>query len=78
MNENAKPVKMCACGQPLHYSDLELQQRVEKIVQEQGEEIKVVIGDRAWMVPRHYIALHGLSSVEVQYLGFREVTDAAV
>ena len=51
---------------------------VEEIIQREGEEIKVVIGARAWMVQRHYIALHGLSSVDVQYLRFPEVTDAAL
>ena len=69
---------MCACGKPLHYSDPEIQRMVEEIIQREGEEIKVVIGARAWMVQRHYIALHGLSSVDVQYLRFPEVTDAAL
>jgi hypothetical protein len=71
MNEE----KMCACGRPLHYSDPELQRKVEEIVKRQGEAIKITIGHRSWMVQRHYIALHGLSFVDVQYLNFPEVTD---
>ena len=66
--------KMCACGRPLHYSDPKLQQMVEETIKLKGENIKVTIGQRSWMVQRHYIALHGLSSVDVQYLGFPEVT----
>lgn len=65
---------MCACGKPLHYSNPEMQQVVEEIIQVKGKDIKVTIGDRSWMVQRHYIALHGLSSDDMQYLGFPEVT----
>jgi hypothetical protein len=65
---------MCACGRPLHYSDPELQHKVEEIIERKGETIKVTIGNRSWMVQRHYIALHGLSYVDVQFLGFPEVT----
>ncbi len=69
---------VCACGQPLHYSDPALQKIVQELVDESGENIRVVIGKRAWMVPRHYIALHGVSSVDVQYMGSPEVTDGPV
>jgi len=64
---------LCACGKPLHYSNPELQSTIQALVDELGELVKVTIGKRAWMVQRHYIALHGLSSVDVQYLGFEEV-----
>ena len=65
---------MCACGKPLHYADPIMQQMVQQLVDEKGESMKVVIGKRAWMVQRHYIALHGLKTRELEALGFPEVT----
>ena len=35
--------------------------------------VPVVVDDRAWLVPRHYIALHGLKAWELPGLGFQEV-----
>lgn len=65
--------KMCACGRPLHYSDPEIRRMVQEFVNELGEEVKVVVGNRSWMVPRHYIALHGLKAQELPTSGFPEV-----
>ena len=64
---------MCACGRPLHYNSPEIRQVVEEIIEEMGEEVKVVVGNRSWMVPRHYIALHGLKAQELPTSGFPEV-----
>jgi len=63
---------MCACGQPLHYSDPQLQAHVERLVRELGAYLAVQIGKRVWLVPRHYIALHGLAARDVPTLGFEE------
>ena len=66
---------LCACGRPLHYSSPTIQEQMEKIVAASGERIAVTREGRTWLVPRHYIALHGLQSEELPYLGFEEVTE---
>ncbi len=69
---------MCACGKPLHYTDPEVQALVQQLVGELGENVKIVVGARAWMVSRHFIALHGIKAAELPTMGFVEVTDGAV
>jgi hypothetical protein len=71
MNEE----KMCACGKPLHYSSPEIQRLIEEIVRDFGEDLEVVCGEHRWLVPRHFIALHGLKAWELPTLGFKEITD---
>jgi len=66
---------MCACGRPLHYSDSLLQEFVQRMVDELGENIRVTTRERTWLVPRHYLALHGLKAWELPGLGFPEATD---
>lgn len=66
-------MQMCHCGKPLHYSSKMIQRKVEGIVEKQGEFVPVKIGDRTWLVQRHYIALHGLKARELPSLGFEEV-----
>lgn len=59
-------VTKCACGQPLHYSDPLLSAYMVGISAERGEFIKVQRFDgRAWMVQRHYIALHGIKAEDL-------------
>lgn len=67
--------KMCACGKPLHYANKSMEKIAQRIVDEQGEEIKIVVEGRSWMVPRHFIALHGIEAAELPSMGFREVTN---
>jgi hypothetical protein len=67
----------CHCGKPLHYSDPEIQRMVETLIRTQGEYLPVTVGERTWLVPRHYIALHGLKAIELPFLGFEEVTGHA-
>ncbi|HEY1242202.1 MAG TPA: hypothetical protein VGF16_16675 [Bryobacteraceae bacterium] len=57
--------EMCACGRPLHYSDARIRETVEQMIAQLGERVKVSCGGRAWMVPRHFIALHGLRAEEL-------------
>ncbi len=66
---------MCACGKPLHYSDPLLQQMVQRAVDALGANVRVVVKGRVWLVPRHYIALHGLVAAELDRLGFPAVTE---
>jgi hypothetical protein len=64
---------LCACGKPLHYDDPYSEATVRCLVADLGPDMKVTVGDRSWMVQRHYIALHGLKACEVATLGFPEV-----
>jgi hypothetical protein len=66
-------VKLCHCGKPLHYTDRALEDHVEEMVSRLGEFLEVEVSGRKFLVPRHYIALHGLKGVDVASLGFEEV-----
>lgn len=66
--------ELCYCGQPLHYSDPKYRVMVEELIKAAGDPyITVRVIGRAWRVPRHYIALHGLKAMELPFLGFEEV-----
>jgi len=67
--------QMCACGKPLHYRNPELRVLVQNLVDQLGENVKVVCYGRTWLVPRHYISLHGIKTWELEKLGFQEVTN---
>ncbi len=58
----------CACGKPLHYRNSELKRIIEELSSRLGQEVEVCIGDRRFMVQRHYIALHGLNGPDVESL----------
>lgn len=69
---------LCHCGQPLHYHDPAVQALVERMVQHLGAEVPVTVPDgRVFLVPRHYIALHGVQAWELPSLGFPELTPEA-
>lgn len=59
---------MCACGRPLHYTDPRKQAQVESLIASLGIDVPVWVGDRCWLVQRHYLALHGLQSEELPTL----------
>lgn len=62
----------CFCGEPLHYSDLNVYTRIQKQVEEFGETIEIAseVDSRIYLVPRHYAALHGMKADELHTLGF--------
>lgn len=66
--------ELCHCGKPLHYRDHQLQEMVEGFVKTLGESIKVTDSKtgRAFLVQRHYIALHGLKTEDLTSMGFKE------
>lgn len=66
--------EMCACGKPLHYNNAELERIIRAMIRKLGPDIKITAGGRPWIVPRHYLALHGIKAVELSTLGFPEVT----
>ena len=69
--------ELCACGQRLHYQDPANYAKVAALVRELGSDLPVTVGRRTWMVPRHFIALHGLRAADLPELaliyGFTEV-----
>lgn len=71
----------CACGRPLHYTDPYVRAIVEELIADLGPDITVreLETGRAWRIPRHYIALHGIKRGELRDLatrfGFTEVSD---
>jgi hypothetical protein len=67
---------LCACGRPLHYNSPAVRRLVEEMIARMGAEVKVTVGNRSWMVPRHYIALHGFKARELPTLGFPEVSQS--
>jgi hypothetical protein len=68
--------EMCHCGLPLHYASPINKEFVDRLIATLGPEVRVTRDGRSWMVPRHYIALHGLAARDLPNLGFREVTGA--
>lgn len=64
----------CHCGRPLHYTDPKAEQAVRDLIAlAKSEYFKVFACGRAWLVQRHYVALHGLNAQELPELGFQEI-----
>lgn len=63
---------MCPCGRLLHYSDPQMREVVERLIASLGPNARVTVDGRTWLVPRHYIALHGLNRSELPTSGFAE------
>ena len=71
---NLKKKSLCRCGDPIHYSDPETEKRVQKIVDELGEFIEVIVpGKGTYKVQRHYIALHSIKGEDLGKLGFQKI-----
>lgn len=64
---------LCHCGRPLHYTDPDNQRAVELLIKRLGPNIRITAQGRTWLVPRHYIALHGIRAAELPFLGFQEI-----
>ena len=69
------PEELCHCGKPLHYSDPKMREAVERLIGKLGAKVQVQIRGKTWLVPRHYIALHGVKAWEIEKLGFEEVIE---
>ena len=59
---------LCPCGQPLHYSNRRTREFVEDLIADLGPTVRVIIPQGTYLVPRHYIALHGLKAWELPAL----------
>lgn len=68
---------LCACGQPLHYTDQHLKETVVGFVEKFGACVEVTTPDGSWMVQRHFIALHGIKGENLPKLakqyGFKKL-----
>jgi hypothetical protein len=64
--------ELCACGQPLHYTNATTRAYVDRMIEALGPDVPVTVDGRTWLVQRHYIALHGLSAVSLK--NFPEIT----
>lgn len=65
--------EQCHCGQPLHYTDPKVEYLIRAMVKELGPTVPVTVEEHTWLVPRHWIALHGLKAEELPTLGFEEI-----
>lgn len=72
-NGGIRYVDKCHCGRSLHYSSAEAEAVVCDLVNQLGEFITIRLGNRAWRVQRHYIALHRIRAVDLPKLGFAEI-----
>ncbi len=65
----------CHCGMPLHYSDPRIERYLREIILKQGRYVAVtnIENNKSYWVDRHYIALHGLTCKDIEYLGFKEI-----
>ena len=68
------PEERCHCGRLLHYSDAGIRAYVEDMIARLGPTVPVKnAAGRSFLVPRHFIALHGLKEAELATLGFPEL-----
>jgi hypothetical protein len=58
----------CPCGRVLHYSDAAIQAYVERSIEERGPTVPASTPAGTWFVPRHFIALHGLTAAALPRL----------
>lgn len=63
----------CPCGRPwMHYSNLENQRYTEGMVRRLGPTLQWTVSGRTWLIPRHYLAQHGLQGWNTD-IGFPEL-----
>jgi hypothetical protein len=67
-------IELCACGRPLHYTDPMVERLIHTMIKELGPTVPVTVDTRTWLVPRHFIALHGITGQNLAGLGFVEIT----
>jgi hypothetical protein len=71
--DDAPVEELCHCGRPLHYSDPNIEEKVRGLIAMTGEKVRVTTPGGTWLVPRHYIALHGLKASELPSSTFERV-----
>lgn len=48
---------------------------VEELIRQFGPDIVITTPQGSWLVPRHYVALHGIKAWELPSLGFPKVSE---
>ena len=72
MTEYSDVPELCPCGEPLHYRRPESQAKVEDLIAKLGSNVEIRLpSGKGWMVPRHYIALHGVRATALPTLASR-------
>lgn len=66
--------ELCPCGRPLHYSNADIEMFVRSQIAQLGPNVIVnFTSGPSYEVPRHYIALHGLSAAKAAEMGFTQI-----
>jgi hypothetical protein len=60
--------ELCPCGRVLHYADGKAEAYVKRMVSEHGPAVQITTPSGSWKVPRHYLALHGISAARLPEL----------
>jgi hypothetical protein len=73
--ESETPTGYCQCGRPLHYSSASKREQVERIVSATDRPFQTIkIGEKAYRVQKHFVALHGFNARMAEDYGFEQVT----
>lgn len=65
--------ELCHCGEPLHYEDENTKNMVDDIIKRLGPHVSVTCNGITYLVPRHYIALHGITGTLLNTYGFQVI-----
>lgn len=60
--------ELCSCGRPLHYTSPTIEAVMRDYVRDLGPTIPVEVVEGTFLVPRHYVALHGIKAEDVAQL----------
>lgn len=69
--------EICHCGQPIHYTDKDVESHIKALVKKLGRYVTVTShhDGTSYKVDRHYIALHGLMGKDLHTSGFEVIND---
>jgi len=72
--------KYCHCGKLKHYSSKEQEQLVKEAEAKYGEFKKIVYleNGKTYLVPIHYILVHGIKGVDLPKLKFMELNNETI
>ena len=71
----------CPCKEGIHTVDIEnpIYKELHRLIKLQGEIISVtVLNKGSYLVPRIYIAIHGLKAREIDILGFERIKNESI
>jgi hypothetical protein len=74
---NIKP-GYCACGRPLHYINIDVEEIVKRYSKKLGELVEITTANGTFLVQRHYIALHGINAKDLDKLAIDGVVERVI